>query len=451
MILWRYILRSLTAPFVFGTSVIMAVFLLQYMLRYVNDLASKGIDVVTIGEFVVLNLSWIVVLAIPIGVLFATVMAFGAMSAANEVTVMKASGMGLVRMMAPALLAGCALWGFTFWYTDNVLPDTNLRLSTMMRDIQRLKPTFAIETGRFTTQVDGYTILARDVDSAGVMYGVTIYDKSRPNRMNVVNADTGRLAFSPSLTRLVLQLYSGEVHQSSQVSPNEYRVVEFDRHQITMLADRFFFEQTDANGTSRSDREMSIADMTAIVDRSDSAYSLSTERFNNLVNQHVSSITTPSLFIPDTTRRSTTQADENANALNRALALTASTRAELESETNRRSAEFGIINKYKVEIYKKYAIPAACILFVLVGCPLGIITKGGNFGLSSAISLGFYVLYWIALIGGEKLADRGILSPALAMWIGNIIMLVIGILVTIKVNFELDLLRWFRRAGASTT
>lgn len=451
MILWRYILRSLTAPFVFGTSVIMAVFLLQYMLRYVNELASKGIDVVTIGEFVVLNLSWIVVLAIPIGVLFATVMAFGAMSAANEVTVMKASGMGLVRMMAPALMAGCALWGFTFWYTDNVLPDTNLRLSTMMRDIQRLKPTFAIEAGRFTTQVDGYTILARDVDSAGVMYGVTIYDKSRPNRMNVVNADTGRLAFSPSLTRLVLQLYSGEVHQSSQVTPNEYRVVEFDRHQITMLADRFFFEQTDANGTSRSDREMSIADMTAIVDRSDSAYSLSTERFNNLVNQHVSSITTPSLFIPDTTPRSITKADEDANALNRALALTASTRAELESETSRRNAEFSIINKYKVEIYKKYAIPAACILFVLVGCPLGIITKGGNFGLSSAISLGFYVLYWIALIGGEKLADRGILSPALAMWIGNIIMLVIGILVTIKVNFELDLLRWFRRAGASTT
>jgi len=424
----------------------MAVFLLTHLIRYVTDLASKGIEVMVIAEFVVLNLSWIVVLAIPIGVLFATVMAFGAMSAANEVTVMKASGMGLFKMMAPVLVAGCMLWGFTFWYTDNVLPDTNLRLSTMMRDIQRLKPTFAIEAGRFTTQVDGYTILARRVDSAGVMYGVTIYDKSRTNRMNVVNADTGRLAFSPSLTRLVLQLYHGEVHQSSKMSPNEYRVVEFDRHQITMLADRFFFEQTDANGTSRSDREMSIADMKAIVARTDSSYNVSSQRFDSVLHRHVSTILTPSVFVTDTSSR----ANKNINALNRALALTSTARAELEGETSRRDADFNISNKYLVEIYKKYAIPAACILFVLVGCPLGILTKGGNFGLSSAISLGFYILYWIALIGGEKLADRGILSPAVAMWLGNFVMLVIGILVTLKVNYELNLTQWVKNLFAKS-
>ena len=85
------------------------------------------------------------------------------------------------------------------------------------------------------------------------------------------------------------------------------------------------------------------------------------------------------------------------------------------------------INSYEVEIYKKYAIPFACVIFVLVGCPLGIITKRGNFGVSAAITLGFYIVYWACLIGGEKLADRGYASPVLSMWLGNIIVGIIEV------------------------
>ena len=94
------------------------------------------------------------------------------------------------------------------------------------------------------------------------------------------------------------------------------------------------------------------------------------------------------------------------------------------------------INVYEVEIYKKYAIPFACFIFVLVGCPLGIMTKGGNFGINAAITLGFYILYWACLIGGEKLADRDFASPMLSMWLGNIIVGTAGVILTIKVNNE---------------
>lgn len=202
MILWRYILRAHVGPFVFGTSVIVFLFLSQYMMRYLGDLTSKGLGTDFILEFLALNVAWIVVLAIPIGILFSTLMAFGALSSTSEVTVMKASGMGLIRMMVPVMVVGSLLWAFTFWFTDNVLPDSNHRLSTMMSDIKQLKPTFAVEAGRFSTQVDGFTILARAMDSSGVTHGVTIYDGSRVDRQNIVSADTGKLAFSPSLTKL---------------------------------------------------------------------------------------------------------------------------------------------------------------------------------------------------------------------------------------------------------
>ncbi len=107
------------------------------------------------------------------------------------------------------------------------------------------------------------------------------------------------------------------------------------------------------------------------------------------------------------------------------------------------------IGQYQVEIYKKYAIPFACLVFVFVGAPLGIITKGGNFGLSAGISLAFYIFYWVSLIGGEKLADRGILEPWLAMWLGNIIIGVLGIILTLRVNYEslqfLDIRNLFKK------
>lgn len=450
MILWRYILRSHIGPFLFGTVTIMNLFLLQYLMRWIDKFAAKGLALSVIMEFIILNLSWIVVLAVPIGVLFSTLMAFGAMSSAHEVTVFKASGMGLFRMMVPVIVVGSMLWMGVYWYSDNVLPDTNLRLSTMMSDIERVKPTFVLESGQFTTQIESFTILAREVDSNGVLYGVTIYDNSRADRRNVLSADTGRMGFSPSLTKLVLQLYHGEIHQINKRRAADYRVITFDRHQVSMPADRFFFESSDGTGSSRGDREMRIADMEVIVDRSTSSMSDAEHALDSVLHDHI-------VWLAGTSSASeggTVPGEPDIDAVTRAAAQISTIRSKLEPEAFRRQSEEQTVQKYGVEIHKKYAIPAACILFVLVGCPMGILTKGGNFGISAAISLGFYVLYWASLIGGEKLADRGYMDPALAMWLGNILIAIIGVFVTIKVNYETTPLKgimlWLRNRSTAT-
>ncbi len=427
MLLARYILRTHAAPFLFGTVVIMVLFLLQYIMRWVDQLASKGLDIATIVMFLVLNLSWIVVLAVPVGVLFSTIMAFGAMSTTHEVTVMKASGVGLLRMMMPVVLTGCLLWGFVFWYTDTVLPETNVRLSAMMRDIERTKPTFAVDEGQFSTYLDGVTVLARHVDTNGRMRGLTIYDRSRSESRNVISADSGRLMFSPSLTRLVVQLYNGEIHQRAQRDPNEYRVIKFAGYQMTLPAENMMYQASDVTGTSRSDREMSIADMRLVVDRAELQMSEAQKRFDTTLRQHLD-------YLLKDDESADTSGRTWKERIERATSILVSTRSTLESECFRRSSELSVANKYLVEIHKKYAIPFACLLFVFVGCPMGILTKGGSFGSSALLSLGFYVLYWISMIGGEKLADRGLLSPAVAMWVGNAAISLIASFVTLRVN-----------------
>lgn len=83
------------------------------------------------------------------------------------------------------------------------------------------------------------------------------------------------------------------------------------------------------------------------------------------------------------------------------------------------------IYSVKVELYKKYAISLSCLIFVLVGAPLGLMSGKSGMGGSIAFSVIIFTIYWLFLMVGEKLADRGLLNPWFAMWNANI---VIGIL-----------------------
>lgn len=87
--------------------------------------------------------------------------------------------------------------------------------------------------------------------------------------------------------------------------------------------------------------------------------------------------------------------------------------------------------QYLVEIHKKFSTSFACLVFILIGAPLGIMARKGGIGTGIIYSLAFFVIFWVCLIGGENLADRLVLPPALAMWAPNIIIGVFGIFITI--------------------
>jgi lipopolysaccharide export system permease protein len=174
----------------------MFLFLLQFLMNNLDKLIGKGLDNAIILQVIMLSLSWMIVLAIPMGVLFSTLMAFGSMSGAHEITIIKSGGRSLYRMMFPLIIIGAGLFYGVYWFNDSILPESNHRFKILMQDIQRKKPTFAIESGRFVSQLEGYTILARKVDTlSGALYGVTIYDNGYTNRTNVLSADTGSISF----------------------------------------------------------------------------------------------------------------------------------------------------------------------------------------------------------------------------------------------------------------
>ena len=111
--------------------------------------------------------------------------------------------------------------------------------------------------------------------------------------------------------------------------------------------------------------------------------------------------------------------------------------------------EIRVLNGYKssmnaltVEIHKKYSIPAACFVFVLVGAPLGIMARQGGLAVGGGLSLIFFLIYWAFLIGGEQLADRRLLNPIFAMWAPNFIVGLGGIYLVIHTVTETTFIQW---------
>ncbi|KXB97863.1 MAG: hypothetical protein AA908_00110 [Chlorobi bacterium NICIL-2] len=420
LILPRYIIRAHLPPFLFGASVVMFLFLMQFLLRVLDELVGKGLSAAVIAQLIVLNLAWMVVLAVPIGMLFSALITFGRLAQTHEVTAMKASGMSLLQMMLPVIAMGGMLTLAVFWFNDSILPDANHRAKTLLMDIQRKKPSFALQAGQFSTQLEGYTILARAIDTSQQhLRGVTIYDRRDINRMTIVNADSGYLRFSPSYRYVLLELYDGDVHQYSRVRRGDYRYIRFERQHVVIPAYGFLLERSQEGAIARGDREMRIADMERIVRAARQRQQTQWLSVEQTINEHLARLLCDTASLPP-------------SSWAEHVAIVASQLGTIGGQYNDADRQ---ARQYEVEIQKKYAIPVACLVFVLVGCPLGIRTRGGSFGTSALISVGFYILYWACLIGGEKLADRQILPPEV-MWSANVLLAAIGVVLIITTSNE---------------
>jgi lipopolysaccharide export system permease protein len=94
------------------------------------------------------------------------------------------------------------------------------------------------------------------------------------------------------------------------------------------------------------------------------------------------------------------------------------------------------VNSYAVEWHKKFAIPFACIIFVLIGAPLAVRFPRGGAGMVIAISLLIFGIYYVSLIGGESLGDKGKIPPFLGPWAPNFFFGAIGVIAASRIGRE---------------
>lgn len=445
-ILTRYMLRTHLGPFLFALSVLTGLLFVNTVARRFESLAGKGLELSVILEVFALSLPHILALTLPMAVLVAVLYSFSALAAENELTALKASGTNLVRLLMPLLAAGVLLAGFMVWFNDRVLPETNHRLKNLLSDVARKSPTFElkeqiINTIRTENVRSQYFLRPARIDRmSNRLYDVAIYDLSLGQKARTVYADSGRMAFNAEQTNLLLTLYDGFVHELDAYEAGKFQRVQFGEYLLLIegIGDQFRRIQEE----HRSDREMSLGMLSASAD----TYRIELDSVVHEANRQSElavrlALAGPAGLPPDSTRPRLPPSAGGSVLGRRTLGLPPDSRmysesgddvmrvAALELQSIRGQAETlrQLIAQLAVEYHKKFAIPFACIVFVLLGAPLAVRFPRGGVGMVIGFSLLVFGIYYMSLIGGETLGDRGIIAPFWGPWGPNIIFLAIAL------------------------
>ena len=432
LLISRYIIKELILPFIYSLMIIAFMLFINFFLRAIDRFLGKGLSALTIFEYLFLNLAWIVALAVPMAVLIATLMAFGRMSEDNEINAMRASGISFMSILKPALIFGLTICLSLTYFNNYILPEMNFYARLLQGDIHKKRPGLDIEPGHFINSIPDYSMIIRK-DNNGLMEDVRIFSKENQEIQTSIYSLTGELEILDDA--IVLMLYDGEIHELDLNDYKSYRRINFKEHKIIIPADDMMLARRDTS--NRSDREMTVPMM---LDKK-ANYNKRSDRVKNRIGRAFNKVIGDSL-VPTSLDNALLKMDNyRAEMLDDNLTPVEQRRQErkLKSLERQMNNEYRLIqnyqksqNKYAVEIHKKFSLPIACILFVLVGAPLGTLTRKGGFIVAISMGFGFFLIYYIFLIGGEELADRNRVSPFVGMWAPNFLLLITGIYLTLN-------------------
>ena len=487
-IISRYILKEHFGPFTFALTALTSLMLLQYIARQFGNLVGKGLTWQVIAQFFLLSIPFTVAMTLPMAVLVAVLYAFSRLASENEITALKAGGVSMRQLLVPSLSGAFVLALVMLGFNDQILPRANHRLAVLQMAIFRTKPTFALREQILNTVKEGQLYLrAGHLDRASSRMGdVTIYDVANPVNRRTIYADSGKIEFAPNRRDLQMTLYHGLMETVPTDKPGQLTRLYYMRQLMRVNGVASQFEGTDNPDTvSKGDREMSVCEMQAALAKADTglqrahADSVESQWLRDSILAANPPATTGS---PKAPKRPKPPAGPHPKApkLTSAFgvggayctllagagriaggspAVAATKRpvplppssgiapsvgglaglapdqrlnlAKLNAEQSRL-----LRNRYDVEIQKKFSLAASCLIFVLVGAPIALRFPRGGVGLVIGVSLFIFAIYYVGLIGGESLSDRGYISPFWAMWSTNVIMTVVGLALTLRMGRE---------------
>jgi len=436
----KYLLKQSLIPFILSVTVITTVLFLQFLIRAVDRFLGKGLDLMTIFEYLYLNLAWIIALSVPMSLLISSVMTFGRMTQQNEITALKSAGVNIYNIIKPAIWFSSLVAIGLCLFNNFILPEMNYNARLLARDIYKKKPELSIEPGYFVDMIPQYTMIVKEMDGKNFK-DVKIFSKNNNSEQTTIYSREGTL--SSNGNTITISLIDGEIHEIDLSDYDYYRKIKFKTHQILISMDELMLNRT--SDSSRTDREMRIPNMINEINRNKILISQIYERIDNVKKEI--GIKNPKANTLGTIEKEIKKLQQiqkkilpTENELNENSAISdIEEKQYILSLTNNAlqfKNEFTLIenykktnNKFKVEIHKKFTLAMACILFTMVGAPLGILVRNGGMTIASGLSIAFFLVYYILLIWGEQLADRNLLNPGLGSWLPNIVLLVSGLIV----------------------
>lgn len=393
----RYLLRLLVPGFVLGAGVFLFALLLQELIRNLQILVTQAASPAVVGQALLLLVPGLLVVAIPSALLLGILLALNRLAAGRELIAMRAGGISPSRLLRPIAAASLIAAAVSAFLMIGVVPETNRRF-VELRD--------GLLNARLRTEIRPRIFYDELLDDQVLLIGEILSDGSDWEEVFLAETDTA--ARGNPEARIAADDITG-----GGIQPGDPTLVVAARGRlVTVPEDRVAF-----------------LDLRSVEVHNGRPADPGRYRIQRAAEHRLP------LDADDVFGRETMSPRQDARAM---------TLEALQTALEETGAPV-----YRVEIHKKFALPAACLVLGLIGVGLGL-RPGAGPERSGAFAVAVLVVlaYHVPLAFGEELAASGELSPWLSMWAPNLLVLFGGGALLVFASREMDpLAPLFRLVG----
>ena len=369
-ILWKYVMREVLSPSILGLCVYVLVFLMNALFQLAELAIKKDLALKTVLTILFLYLPQVLKLSIPMAILLGVLVGIGRLSTDSEVVAMRASGVSYWKVLFPVVCLGLAGWAISTAILLGLEPGANYKLhrltSKMMysTDLRR-----EIKPRVFFEEIPGMLLYADEVHQGGdFLERVFIYQSADGGKELVTVARRAQIDYDRTNGIARFYLESGVTHSTTPADSESYQLSSFQRQMIIKEPDESF-------------------------------------RLRSTI------LSRP---LPKSYQ------DQNLTELNHSIA-----QAGAIEHDETRNRVVGTIEAIK---HERFAMPVACLVFALLGVPLGIMNRRGGKASGFSLSIGISIVYWILYSAGRNMVSQGHLSPYVGLWAGNLLLGALGVI-----------------------
>lgn len=387
-------------------------------------------------------------MVLPLTILLASIMSFGEFGERYELAAMKAAGISLTRVMAPLMGVAVVLAVMLFFFSNNIIPDFQKKAKNMLFNIAQTKPALNFTPGQFLDQIPGYMVKFDKIygENGENIEGVFIHGKaSTYENQRTIVAEKGKFVQAANKNYLKIVLYSGYINEDNFAGRGENirlkqpdQAIKFDSLTLHFDVSDLINKAIEKEQITDDYRFQTYGQLNETVAKSKKE---NMTFFSNVSSDVLSQTNSVITYMDKNKSKAVAKPQIKLDTIKGEKKLeiiyNSYTRLEnLKTTAASKKNEFSSNIKYfsKVVIYQQRIISysVTCIIFFLIGASLGSIIRKGGMGLPVIIAIIIFIIFYVMNLGIENISWGGGMSPYLAAWLPNLILLPFGIWMTYK-------------------
>jgi len=398
----RYFAREILMAFAVSFLLFFFLFFLNQILLLAEEILKRKAPLGQVIILIIASLPSILALTAPFASLLGILLAVGRLAGDKEVLAAQASGIPHRRLFVPVVVLGLLFTLGSYLANDVLLPQGAITFNKVYRELILSTP--ELELGSYSVKFYKNFFIVTGRVEGRVVHGISLLDKTDRDDRQLITAKTARLMDHPTLPGVLTLRFENVVG----IVPDAQRPGAYQYYTADRLDYNIVLRDLVPSAPSVGPKEMRSFDLARQIAVKQAEVDRAQVDLKAAIVQEEGKLKTLLWIrgLDDPARQA--QAREAVNRL---------------SDLRSRDLTDRVLSSWKTEYYQKFSIPLACLCFVFLAYPLGVLLQ--RRGLTGIIGLGLLtaVLYWASLLLARTLALEWGWPPEIALFLPNLIIL----------------------------